>query len=133
MLFIVPKYAGEQFEFARFWLFSYSDEDLPIRVRSWVPYRADTETAVPAYLETPRIWQRGWRARVNGRPVTVEASPSNLVMIPIEPGASDVRLTFSPPLWLSALFWICLAGWAILLARGAASVLQRALLLSNTS
>ena len=126
-LLVLLKYSAEKFEFARFWLYAYSPEDLPVRVLSWVPYRAETETAVPAWLETPRVWQRGWRAEVNGRPVATQPSPQNLVMIPIEPGANRVLLTFRPPLWLSAWFWLCLAGWAALLGRVAGQVTRLAL------
>jgi hypothetical protein len=124
---VLPKYSGEQFEFARFWLYSYSPDDLPIRVTSWVPYRAETETAIPAFLETPRIWQRGWRATVNGRPVATEASPQNLVMVPLAAGPSRVLLTFHAPAWLTAWFWLCLAGWAALLGAGARRVARTAL------
>ena len=110
--FVAPEFLGQQFAFARFWLFSYAPEDLPIHVLSWVPYRAELGSAGPAYLETPRIWQRGWRAEVNGQPVAAQESPHHLVMIPVEPGESRVVLSFRPALWLSALFWASLAGWA---------------------
>jgi hypothetical protein len=116
LLLVLPKYAGDRFEFARFRLYTYAPGDLPIRVVSWVPYRAEMETAIPAFLETPRIWQKGWRAAVNGRPVATEVSPQNLVMIPVEAGANSVLLTFHPPIWLAAWFWLCLAGWTVLLA-----------------
>jgi hypothetical protein len=109
--FIAPTYAGEQFAFARFWLFTYDRSNLPVRVSSWIPYRAETETAIPAYLETPRIWQRGWRAEVNGRRVRTQESPQHLVMIPLAPGTSAVTLTFRAPFWLSCWFWLCLAAW----------------------
>lgn len=127
LLLVLPRYSGPPFEFARFRLYTYSPDDLPIRILSWIPYRAKTETAVPAYLETPRVWQKGWQATVNGRPVATETSPQNLVMIPLEPGSSEVVLTFHPSLWLSAWFWFCLSTWAVLLAWGATSVGRKAL------
>ena len=124
-LLVLGKYAGERFDFARFWLFSYEPKDLPIRILSWIPYQAETETAVPAWLETPRVWQRGWQAEVNGRPAATRPSPQNLVMVPIEPGPNQVILTFHPPIWLSTWFWLGLTGWIVLLGFAALQVAQR--------
>jgi hypothetical protein len=116
--FVAPIFAGEQFDFARFWLFTYESSNLPVRVTSWIPYRAEVETAIPSYLETPRIWQRGWSAKVNGRAVADRESPQHLVMVPLEPGTSKVELTFQPPRWLAGWFWLCLAGWGLLAGGG---------------
>ena len=124
--FVAPQYAGERFAFAHFWLFTYDRSNLPVRVSSWIPYRAEAETAIPAWLETPRVWQRGWQARVNGRRVEVRSSPHALAMIPLEPGTSHVELTFQVPLWLSAWFWLCAAGWSVLLLALARGVVRRA-------
>jgi hypothetical protein len=124
--FVAPVQTGEKFDFARFWLFTYDSSNLPVRVLSWIPYRAETETAVPAYLETPRIWQRGWRATVNGRRVATGESPQHLVMVPLEPGTSEVVLTFRSPPWLEAWFWLCLTGWAALFGEGARRIVRRA-------
>ena len=117
---------SEQFDFARFWLFTYDSSNLPVRVSSWIPYRAETESAVPAFLETPRIWQRGWRAEVNGHRVATRESPQHLVMVPLEPGGSEVTLTYHPPLWLGAWAWLCLAGWVGLLGWVGRGVIRRA-------
>jgi hypothetical protein len=124
--FVAQAFSGENFDFARFWLFTYDVADLPIRVSSWIPYRAQTETAIPAFLETPRIWQRAWRATVNGKPAVTRESPQHLVMVPLEPGTSEVVLTFHPPLWLATWFWLCLGGWAVLLAGAAQRLARRA-------
>jgi hypothetical protein len=126
--YVAPHYSGEQFDFAHFWLYTYDLANLPIRITSWIPYRAETETALPAFLETPRVWQRGWRAEVNGHRVVTQESPQHLVMIPLEPGTSQVVLTFRPPFWLSTWFWLCLAGWVTLLACAAQQIIRRAIL-----
>ncbi len=113
--FVAPISYGEEFEFARFWLFTYDLADLPVRVSSWIPYRAETETALPAFLETPRIWQRGWEAKVNGRRVVTRESAQHLVMVPLAPGTSEVELRYRPPLWLAGWFWLAVLGWILLL------------------
>jgi hypothetical protein len=107
---------ASRFTFARYWLYSYTAKDLPVVIDSWMPYRARTEVAQPAWLETPRMWLRGYHALVNGRDVEVTRSPNNLVMIPLESGASSVTLRYSAPWWLAAAFWLSLSSWMAVLA-----------------
>ena len=106
----------KRYAFARYWLFRYAPADLPVVVRSWIPYRAETEVAVPAWLETPRIWLKGYRAQVNGRPAAVRRSPENLVMVELPPGRSDVTLTYQAPWWLRLSFWSCAGAWLVVIA-----------------
>jgi hypothetical protein len=124
--FVTHQYVGDRFDFARFWIFTYQPGDLPVRVTSLVPYKAEVQASAPAFLETPRIWQRGWAAQVDRQPVAARQSPQNLVMVPVPAGHSHVVLVFRPPLWLGAWFWLCLAGWAVLAARGAARLVRTA-------
>jgi hypothetical protein len=124
--FVMRQYGDERFDLARFWLYTYEPSDLPVRVTSLTPYKAEVTTAVPAFLETPRIWQRGWTAQVNGRIVPVQDSLQHLVMVPVEPGRSHVVLVFRPPLWLSAWFWLGFLGWVALAIRGAGRLVRLA-------
>ena len=124
VLLILRKHTTETFPFARYWLYEYDRSKLPIAVQSWFPYRAHVTAGQPAYLETPRMWVKGWRALVNGRTTPVLRSRENLVMMPVEAGASDVVLKYSPPIVVLAAFWLGAAGW---LALGGVGLWQLAL------
>jgi hypothetical protein len=114
LFFITPRRQTDTFPFARFWLFTYENSQLPVAVESWIPYRARVQSAIPVWLETPRIWQSSWRAQVNGRDVKVGCSPQNLAMVPVEPGYSRVVLYYRAPWWLQTSYWACLGGWSAL-------------------
>ena len=124
--FITPRRETETFLFARFWLFTYENSQLPVAVESWIPYRARVQTALPAWLETPRIWQSYWQAQVNGRAVKVQRSPQSLVMIPVEPGGSQVVLEYRPPWWLQVGYWTSLVGWSMVFLVASARVWRTA-------
>ena len=106
----------KRYAFAHYWLFRYAPADLPIVVKSWIPYRAATDVAVPAYLETPRIWLKGYRASVNGKAAVVRRSPENLVMVELPSGPSTVTLTYHAPWWLRLSFWSCAVAWTTAVA-----------------
>jgi hypothetical protein len=121
----VPE-AGKPFgDFARIRLQRFKPDDLQIKMRSLIPYRADVALETPAYLETPRIFIPGYSARVNGRAVKVEASPDYLAMVRLEPGNNEVEiryrgttvarlfLVFSAGVWLAELGYAtwCLRRW----------------------
>jgi len=122
LYFITPRRPATRFPFARFSLFTYRRAQLPVAVESWIPYRARVQTAVPVWLETPRVWQSRWSARVNGRPVAARRSPQGLVMLPVEPGDSQVELDYRPPWWLRLDYWVSLGGWLALGLVGAAGI-----------
>ena len=126
MEFVTSSPEPATFPFAHFSLFTYDAAQLPVAVESLVPYRVRVQTATPAWLETPRVWQSGWRALVNGREAPTRRSPQDLVMIPVEPGGSRVLLTFAPPWWLQWDYWISLAGWGALFLAGAARIWRAA-------
>lgn len=117
---IAPQHspAKTDFDFARYELWRYDPATLPIVVKSWVPYRVILESPEPAYLETPRLWLGGYRAKVNGQRVPVERSPDNLAMFAVPAGHSDVTIKFVPSLSLELLYWTCLLGWLVLLLVG---------------
>ena len=117
-LFLAKKRTKDNFPFARYWLYTYERNKLPINVESWIPYRARVDASQPVYLETPRMWLKGWSARVNGHTVTAVRSRENLVMVPIEAGQSKVVLEYHPSAVLGTAFWMCAVGWLGLAATG---------------
>jgi hypothetical protein len=100
--------------FARFWMYSYDRERLPVFVQSWMPYKARVVAPKASYLETPRMWLKGWKANVNGNWTAALKSPENLVMIPVGVGTSHVTLEYFPPLELTLAFWVGALGWTAL-------------------
>ena len=58
-----------------------------------------------AWLETPRMYQDGYEARVDGRPAAVVESPDSLVSVAVPRGLSDVQLSYVAPIGLRALFF----------------------------
>ncbi|HVW21317.1 MAG TPA: hypothetical protein VHC86_08885 [Opitutaceae bacterium] len=123
--FVQPKYDSDRYVFARFRLYTYGMNDLPVRVTSWIPYKAEVYAPHPALLETPRVWQRGWHAQVDGREAPAAASPEHLVAVPVPAGHSHVVLVFRPSWWLEGWYWLALLGW-VGVALGAAGRLVRA-------
>jgi hypothetical protein len=117
---------SDRFVLAHYWLYAYTAADLPISVRSLVPYRAAVESGIKCWLETPRMWLTGYRATVNGAAAEVRRSPNNLVMIALPPGHSDVSLRYSPRWWLAAAFWLCLGGWLAVLSAAATGLVRQA-------
>lgn len=98
-----------------------------IDLRSLVPFRAVVQANRPSFLETPRIFMPGYRARVNGLDVDVARTGAGLVGVPLAPGKSDVTVDYpgSPPLrWA---FGVSAAGWlALALCVVAIPVVDRA-------
>lgn len=122
VLFVAPHAGPDSYSFARFWLFTFAPGRLPIAVQSLIPYRARVQTAVPAWLETPRVWQPQWHATVNGRSVAIERSAQNLVAVPVSPGTSEITLRYRAPWYLKLSFAVWLVGWTVLAAAGAWAV-----------
>jgi hypothetical protein len=91
-------------------LLSFDRASLPVRVQSWIPFRASVRSPAPAWLETPRAFQTGYAATVDGRPASVRESPNALVAVEVPEGASRVVLAYAAPAGLRALFWLSLAG-----------------------
>ena len=97
---------------------TYEQAALPVRVESWVPYRARVRSQTAAWLETPRMYQAGYTAMVNRTPASVGRSPEGLVCIAVPAGDSIVELSYQPPSGLVALFWISMTS---MLGLGAAA------------
>jgi hypothetical protein len=103
--------------FARVSVNEYDPSRLPIQVNSWIPYRADVRSPQRAWLETPRMFQRGYVASVNGNPARVENSRQGLVSIEVPAGTAKVVLKYRPPWGLAALFWLSLTALALAIGR----------------
>ena len=89
-------------------LLAYEQAALPVRIESWVPYRARVRSPIAAWLETPRMYQTGYHAVVNHVPASVCRSPEGLVCIAVPTGDCIAELSYRPPRGLVALFWISL-------------------------
>jgi hypothetical protein len=114
-LILPQRPVDEGFDFARFELWRYDPDQLPVSVKSWMPYRLVVNSPEPAYLETPRLWLGGYRAKINGQTVPVERSPDNLAMFSVPAGSSDITIKFVPPHLLEVFYWLCLTGWTVIL------------------
>ena len=124
-----PPAEGKPFgDFARVSFRLYRPDELQIKPRGLIPYRAEVSLEKAAYLETPRVFIPGYRATVNGREVPVEKSPEQLAMIRLEPGRNDVVIAYrgTPRLWTG--FAISLATFAsglVWVGRGLVQALGR--------
>ena len=87
-------------------LISYDPAVLPVRVDSWIPYRAKVTAPEAAWLETPRVYQTSYRATVNGMPALVRKSPDSLTAVEVPAGESTVELVYVAPFGLKCLFWL---------------------------
>ncbi len=101
-------------DFARYDLIEYDPKDLPIRLESLAPYKAQVRSPAAGWLETFRYYTPGWTATVNGAQAPVRRSWNGLVAVPVGAGESEVRVTFRPPAALLASYWTTWVAWAAL-------------------
>lgn len=113
--------------FADFTLRAYDPEKLPIRVETFVPFRASVRSPEAGYLEIPRIWLDGYAATVNGQSVRAQRSPDGLVMAAVPAGESRVEIRYDGPWWLRGSFWLSTAAWTLVLLFSAVFVFRPAL------
>lgn len=99
--------------FGRYRLTEFEPEKLPIKIERWAPYQAQLNSPVPAYLETPRMFLKGYEARVNGRRVEVARSPDALVMVPISAGENRVELSYEGPWMLRFAYFLSITAWGV--------------------
>jgi len=86
----------------------YDPVSLPVRVESWIPYRAHVQISEPAWLETPRMYLTGYVAKVDGHDAALKKSKEGLVSIAVPAGNSKVELQYRPPVGLLGLYWLSL-------------------------
>jgi hypothetical protein len=99
-------------DFARVRLQPYRPADLQIQTLGLVPYRARVKATEPVFLETPRVYIPGYRARVDGRRAGVAVSPEHLAMVRLEPGVHEVSVYYRPTLKLLLALGLSALGWA---------------------
>lgn len=85
-------------------LLSYSSDQLPVQVKGWMPFEAVVVSPQEAWLQTPRMFQAGYVATVDGNPAPVGPSPDGLTCVAVPKGRSNVRLAYHPPLGLALTF-----------------------------
>lgn len=107
--------AAPYFDFADFELIEYSKQDLPVRVESWIPYRAVVDTPEATVLALPRLYIPGYRALVNGRPVPIARADDGCVTLPLEPGQHRIELTYRPPWVVVGAYWVSASAWLLVL------------------
>ena len=103
-----------EFPLARFSLHEFNAEQLPIRVKNFMPYQADVFVPEPAWLETPKVWTGGYHATVNGLAAEVGRSDQDLVKVKLSPGPNTIKLTYSPPAIVVIAYTVALCsmlGW----------------------
>jgi hypothetical protein len=98
--------------FASVSLLRYDPARLPVQVLGWMPYRAQVDAPESAWLETPRMYQDGYAAWVDGRRVATRKSAEGLLALPVPPGRSEVKVVYLAPAGLQLLFWLSLAATA---------------------
>ncbi len=111
--------------FSRYESIPYDPNDLPIRLRSLVPYVAEVRTPTAGWYESFRYYTRGWTASVDGRPAPVRRSWNGLIAVPVAAGESEVRLEYRPPAALLAAYWLMGAAWVGLAVAAARSLSRR--------
>jgi hypothetical protein len=117
--FLMPAPQAGFGDFAKVKVQPYRPEDLQIQTLGLIPYRARVKATVASFLETPRVYIPGYRAKLDGREVRVEVSPEHLAMVRLTPGVHEVELSFGPSqplLWAglgSALGWFGVAGYSV--------------------
>ena len=89
--------------------------DLPVEVRSVLPYHLAVRSLLGGWVETPKIFLPGYAATVNGAPAEVWPSPDGLVMLPVPAGVSDVVVAYPGPPGLRLAFWMTAASWLAVL------------------
>ncbi len=99
------------------WL-RYDPAELPIRVESWLPFRARLDAPeAGTFLQTPRQLVPGYLARVNGRAVApVALRPGGPLALPLERGQNLVELEYRGPDRLRAAFALSALCWLVSLA-----------------
>jgi len=100
-----------QASFQSFCYIPYSYNSLPVRVYSYVPYKARVTVSQPVYLETHRLFYPGYEAHVNGQVVPVSVSPLGMAMIPLIAGENDVTLDYVGTPIMNLTFVISLLAW----------------------
>jgi len=85
--------------------------------------RFDTHTAATRFAVVSEVWHPGWRALLDGRPVSLERTDEALLGLFVPAGDHRVEIEFRPTGWRAGL-WV--SGIAIAALAGAGLVSGRA-------
>jgi hypothetical protein len=99
--------------FAAIRLREINDATATVNVTAQLPFRATVHATQPAWLETPRMYQVGYQATVDGRAATVKKSPQGLAMIELPYGAQTITLTYQAPMLLRVSYVTSLLLWLL--------------------
>ena len=99
--------------FAAIQLREINDATATVNVTAQLPFRATVHATQPAWLETPRMYQAGYQATVDGRAATVKKSPQGLAMIELPYGAQTITLTYQAPMLLRVSYVTSLLLWLL--------------------
>jgi hypothetical protein len=99
--------------FAAIRLREINDATATVNVTAQLPFRATVHATQPAWLETPRMYQAGYQATVDGRAATVKKSPQGLAMIELQTGAQTITLTYQAPMLLRVSYVTSLLLWLL--------------------
>ena len=99
--------------FAAIRLREIKDATATVNVTAQLPFRATVHATQPAWLETPRMYQAGYQATVDGRAATVKKSPQGLTMIELPYGAQTITLTYQAPMLLRVSYVTSLLLWLL--------------------
>lgn len=102
--------------FADLYVSKFDAKELPISLRSLIPYTARISSGEGGTLETFRSFVPGYKATVDGDEAPVSESKQHLVSIPVPPGTHDVELRFVGSARLRIAALISGTGWLCLLA-----------------
>jgi hypothetical protein len=105
---------GPPFEFADYELWRFDPADLPVKVRSLVPYRLEVDSPEPAFVEVPRVWLKGYRTKIHGERVHPTRSADDLLWFPVPAGRTEFIVKWVPPLHLELAYWTWLGTWGAL-------------------
>jgi len=101
-------------EFGAVRVVSIQRNQLPIRLRSVIPFTLELDLPSAGWLETPKLFLRAYQATVDGQRIAPTRSPNGLVMLPVPAGHSTVQLRYVPPPFLVASFWTTWSAWLAL-------------------
>lgn len=112
-------------DFARVAILPYAPDRLPIRTLGLIPYRAQVRTETPVYLESPRVFVPGYRARVDGQSAPVEESPNHLAMVRLNAGEHVVEVFYRGTYAARMFFRLSMTVWFTVLVYGGWQLYRR--------
>ena len=99
-------------DFADFTLEEVDRGALPLQLIRLVPeLECRFDAPQDCWLETPRMYLKGYAAWVDGHPAQVERSQESEIMVAVPAGKHTLELKYIPPPLLRDSFWAAVCGW----------------------